>query len=232
MPYYASDGSMSGIISNVIDITEKREILLKLTNIIDDERRNISYELHDDLGQNLTAIGFIMESIRQKISNPPRWLLDKINETSELLVMAQNKTRSLSKILSPVDIGRDGLRVSLEIMARSMERVYDIKCDVSVDDGFEIDDNNTATILYYIAREASTNAVKHGKSKTISIRAFRDDSTRGIIIRDDGTGIGKTIADTGIGLKIMKYRAQIIGASFSMENYASGGLEVAVRLPY
>ncbi len=232
MPYFERDGSMAGIISNVIDITEKREILLKLTNIIDDERRNISYELHDDLGQNLTAIGFIMESIRQKTSNPPRWLLDKINETSELVIMAQNKTRSLSKILSPVDIGRDGLRVSLEIMARSMERVYDIKCDISVDDGFEIDDNNIATILFYITREASTNSVKHGKSKNISIHAYRDDTTRGIIIRDDGTGIGKAIADTGIGLRIMKYRSQIIGATFSMENNASGGVEVAVRLPY
>ena len=151
VPYYAGDDSVAGIISNIIDITEKREIETRLTNIIDEERKNISYELHDDLGQNLTAMGFILESIRQKIAGPRRVLIGKLDEASDLLLTAQNKTRTLSKMLSPVDMSKGGFRASMEVMASFFERIYGVRCVFTMDEDFEIEDGNTATTLYHIA---------------------------------------------------------------------------------
>lgn len=232
VPYYAGDDSVAGIISNVIDITEKREIEMKLTNIVDEERKNISYELHDDVGQNLTAIGFILESIRQKAAGPRTTVISKLDEAGELLLTAQNKTRSLSKLLSPVDMTKGGFRASMEMMASLFERVYGIRCLFMIDDAFEITDSNTATTLYYIAREAMTNAAKHGKPKTVTIRAVRDETSLGIIISDDGSGITDAKIGPGIGMKIMKYRATIIGASFAAGNGPGGGFIVTVRLPW
>jgi signal transduction histidine kinase len=231
VPYYSSSGEVAGMIQNVIDITEKRDIQRKLITIIDDERKMISHDLHDGLGQNLTAIGFLVESIRQKTNDRRDPETMKLEEIGNLVQISQSQTRTLSKMLSPVEMEQTGFMSSLEALAANVEKVYGITCAVLSTGDMEIRDNYAATHLYYIVREAVNNAMKHGRPKNIIIRINKHDSYLVITVKDDGKGIGNMITEDGMGLKIMKHRAEIIGASFSAGSYIDGGFAVVVKVP-
>lgn len=231
VPYYSISGEVTGMIQNVIDITEKREIQRKLITIIDEERKMISHDLHDGLGQNLTAVGFLIESIRQKMLDPHDPTTMKLEEIGNLIQISQSQTRTLSKMLSPVEMEQTGFKSSLETLAANMERVYGIKCAILSTGDIGIRDNYVATHLYYIVREAVNNAIKHGRPKNIIIQISDYEDYIVITIKDDGRGIGNMVADEGMGLKIMKHRAEIIGASFNAGSFIDGGFAVVVKLP-
>jgi len=95
---------------------------------------------------------------------------------------------------------------------------------------FFVSDSQAATHLFYIAREAVTNAIKHGKAGSIVIRCIDGEGEKKMIIRDDGIGAPAQPADTGLGLRIMRYRSEIIGAEFSAGNRDQGGFEVVVKM--
>ena len=117
----------------------------------------------------------------------------------------------------------------LDEMALATEKIYHVSCKVMQDGNFLIGDNQTATHLYYIAREAVTNSIKHGSADQIFIHLTADDEGLTIAIRDNGAGALEK-KHTGLGLRIMRYRAGVIGAEFSADNREEGGFEVRVQL--
>jgi signal transduction histidine kinase len=133
-------------------------------------------------------------------------------------------------MLSPVEMERNGLRAALEEMAETTEKIYDVSCRVFQEGNFFVEDNQAATHLFYIAREAVTNSIKHGRAGRIAIRLIERGGVRTVTVRDDGSGAPEGPADTGLGLRIMRYRAGIIGADFSAGNIEEGGFEVTVMM--
>jgi signal transduction histidine kinase len=115
-------------------------------------------------------------------------------------------------------------------MAASIEKVYNVSCKIYQNGNFLINDNQTATHLFYIAREAVTNSIKHGKSESIRIQLTENKAGLIMSIRDNGTGAVNENKGIGLGLRIMKYRASVVGADFHAGNYKQGGFEVTVKL--
>src|SRR5262249_54649310 len=135
---------------------------------------------------------------------------------------AKEQARALSKGLLLVNIDSHGLRVALEEMAERTTKTYDVECMFEGSDKLPAMESFMATHLYRIAREAVHNSVKHAKAKRIWIR-LTNGGELALTVRDDGTGIDANRPTEGDGLRIMRHRAELIGATFSVRRLAEGG---------
>lgn len=122
----------------------------------------------------------------------------------------------------------------MEKFAGYVEGVYQIDCDFFCQPGCEIDGHDIAINLFRITQEAVTNAVKHGHAKHIELRiATSSASGKQLEILDNGCGITGTDAKegSGLGMRTMRYRAELIGATLEVSGRSGGGTRVAVTLP-
>jgi PAS domain S-box-containing protein len=228
-PYFSNDGSVIGIIENFTNITEMRTLQDGIMRIAEVERQRIGQDLHDGLGQNLTAVTFLIEALKEKMAGRFDAGIPDTEHIESLIRDAIVQTRSLSRMLSPVEMEKNGLRSALDEMAASTEKIFNVSCKIYQDGNFFINDNQAATHLFYIAREAVTNSIKHGKAGSIHIHLIANSAGRMMVIQDNGVGAQEK-KDTGLGLRIMKYRAGIIDAEFRAGNREGGGFEVRVKM--
>ena len=229
-PSLSNEGNIIGVIENFTNITEMRNLQNGIMNIAELERQRIGQDLHDGLGQNLTAVTFLIEALKEKMSGKFKKGIAEIENIESLIRNAIVQTRSLSRMLSPVEMEKNGLRTALDDMASATEKVYNVSCKIHQEGNFLISDNQAATHLFYIAREAVTNSIKHGKAENIDISLIDDDAGLTMIIRDNGAGAEKEKKGIGLGLRIMKYRATVISADFQAGNREGGGFEVMVAM--
>ena len=122
----------------------------------------------------------------------------------------------------------------MEKFAGYVEGIYQIECDFFCQPGCQIDDPEVAINLFRITQEAVTNAVKHGHAEQIMLRLTTSPGNRvQVEILDDGCGIAEAVATegSGLGMRTMRYRAELIGASLEVAARNCGGTRVAVSLP-
>jgi signal transduction histidine kinase len=122
----------------------------------------------------------------------------------------------------PIEIDSHGLCAALEELTERTGKTYDIECTFDCPTGVPETDSFAATHLYRIAREAVHNAVKHAKATRIWMR-LTDDVYTMLTVRDDGVGMDVAGTSNGEGLRIMGHRANLIGATLSLENAEKGG---------
>jgi signal transduction histidine kinase len=131
-----------------------------------------------------------------------------------------------------VDLAADGLMTALREHAANVRTLFGVNCEFRYDEPVLIHDDAVATHLYRIAQEAVHNAVRHGRAQRIVIGMASSDGPPTLTVEDDGVGLPED-ADTsrGMGLSIMNYRAQMIGAALIVRRRPSGGtiVECAVR---
>jgi signal transduction histidine kinase len=145
-------------------------------------------------------------------------------EIAELVKQAITQARHLARSVNPVALEVGGLKVALEELGLDMERLFNINCAVTAEDVLPVLDNVTARHFYYVAQEAMTNAVKHGHSKNVEVRLLNTQDHCALTVQDDGVGFSpEALTSSGMGLHIMRYRANIIHGSFSIRPAPSGG---------
>lgn len=215
----------------VRDISQRRALEREILEIAAAEQRRIGHDLHDVLGQELTALNLLAESLAERFpdtSSPESQLVDKVVAG---LRRTFGHVRAVSQGLIVVEIGAGGLMNSLaELAARTQEHMG-VACTFHCEEPVPVEDNVTATHLYHIAQEAVTNALKHGRARNIDIRLTADDQAVILCIENDGARAGSIAADaSGMGLKIMSYRAGLIGATFTIEPAQGEGMVVTCTL--
>jgi two-component system CheB/CheR fusion protein len=138
----------------------------------------------------------------------------------------------MARGLQPVTLEASGLVAALEELATKVEHMFHVSCMFVCDGPVLVHDNLVATHLYRIAQEAISNAVKHGRAKTIMIDLTADARQLRLVITDDGVGLGRAASDgKGIGLHTMQYRARLIGGSVEVGPGESRGTSVVCRVP-
>ncbi len=208
------------------EISERKKLEKAVLEIEERERRLIGQDLHDDLGQILTAIAYKNHVLHQKLEDK---LLDEtgdVDELTSLISKAQKRVKQISRGISPVEMHRDGLARALEELASNTGRIYDISSVFICDGPFYIRNETAITHLYRIAQEAVTNAVRHGKPSHIEIQLKKEYDKINLTIEDNGTGIQESHEANGMGMKIMKYRANMIGALLEVLSNNNGGTQV------
>jgi signal transduction histidine kinase len=144
---------------------------------------------------------------------------------------AIGQTRSLARGLVPVVLESEGLMSALKDLAENTGNMFSIACRFECKKRVLVHDPNVATHLYRIAQEAVSNAIKHGKAKKICISLRSAGDRISLAVRDDGAGIPKQLPKTtGMGLRIMQYRAGTMGATLTVEREPGGGTAVVCSL--
>lgn len=203
----------------VRDISERRRLEQEILRIGDQERRRIGQDLHDGLGQMLTGIGLISQSLARKMRGNGQAEATDVEEITSLIKEADQYARGLARSLVPVDVEARGLVSALRRMTRNAERLFRISCSFVEEGDALIHDESCALHLYRIAQEAVSNAVKHGHATAVTVGLSGDREHIRLWIQDDGSGFPDDWQEhQGLGVRTMAYRARIIGA----------GLDIAV----
>ena len=213
------------------DISERRSLEQEILRISEQERRRIGQDLHDGLGQMLTGIGLITKNLARSLEHQDHPGADEVTEVTELIKEADQHARILARGLMPVDLEATGLAAALRRLTVNAGRLFGIQCTFEEVGEVLIDDNSIATHLYRIAQEAVSNAVKHGRAGHVKISLATGRQIR-LRIHDDGVGFPETIDEErrGMGVRIMHYRARVIGATLDITDGHDGGTTITCTL--
>jgi len=213
-------------------VIERDRLQRQLVDAVWDQHRRLGQELHDTLGQALTGIGMFADSLAKRVARHDEPEAAQLAELVGMIQQAKSEVRQLSKGLYPVDVDARGLLTALDELALTTRERAQIRCTFRGDREIQIRDNEVATHLFRIAQEAVHNAVKHGRPSRISIALTRPRGRVTLAIRDDGSGVSVEPAprSNGLGMRIMQYRANAIGASLSVEATKTAGTMVRCTL--
>ncbi len=225
-PHYTSNGKLQFLFFVGMDITERRRLEKMLVKSGEQEKMSIGRDLHDGLGQYLAGIMFKSEALKISLEDNDSPLAPDAEEIHKMVSKAINQTRDLARGLCPVDTSEGGLTTALSELVEEINQTTSIKALLQKEGDILIEDRTIASQLYYIAREAVNNTVKHGNANTVIITVSRNKDSIVIKVSDDGVGIPSTQSKTGTGLEIMQYRAWIIGGSLSFGTRQGGGAEI------
>lgn len=193
-------------------------------------QRHFGRELHDSVSQELAGISMLAETLRQKLSEASSPLVDDAQLVVEHLRAAGNQVTRLSHGLLPVDVDGEGLMTALEELVEHCDQMHEPECLFRCRERVSVENNDTATHMYRIAQEALQNATKHGRPKTIVVQFSKEKGAVVLSIRDDGIGLPPRQTLRGTGLRIMQYRANLIGAQLKIDSQPGKGVAITCRL--
>ena len=212
---------------------ERRNLERQILEISEHERRRIGQDLHDGLGQHLTGIELMTQALEQKLAGKSKVGAAQAAKIAQHVRDAIRQTRSLARGLSPVELDAGGLMSALHELATNAQNMFRVRCVFRCETPVLIRENTVATNLFRIAQEAVSNAVKHGKADEVEIALGTVPQQVVLAVTDNGTGIPADVSGaTGMGLRIMRYRASVIGAGFAIERLPGGGTLVTCSIPH
>lgn len=215
---------------------ELRRLEQALVSVAEEQAHTIGQELHDNVGQQIAAIGYQARVLEKKISAST--IGNENLTTLAASIASQTQTavihiKQLAQGLLPFELEANGLIQALQTLATRISTTYNIDCNFSWNNISIINDNSVALNLYRITQEAVNNAIRHGKAQHITITLTSDEKTLRLSICDDGcgfTGIDINHPSTpGMGIKIMQYRAKQLGAKMEILARKEGGTEVRLK---
>lgn len=201
--------------------------VLKISEI---ERQRFSNDLHDDICQRLAGISMLCRSYSRKDSGIKK---EEMEELAGLVSDTLQRTRQYAHDSYPVDLETLGLDNSLNNLCNSFEEQSGIKCiykwSISADYNF---DKLQKLNIFRIIQEALHNVLKHSNARQVNVSCLAQNGTIIVRVADDGKGLDlRSETYYGIGLNSMQYRANQIGASFSISNQNIGGACVEIKMP-
>ncbi len=218
----------------ITDVTERRQLEREILEIAGREQLRIGSDLHDGLGQDLTGVALMLRSVAAQLRKENSTTRADVEDIIGLVNGAIESTRAMARGLAPVGADRGGLIAGLQSMAvRGMER-YGVRAhfNTSLREPLTLDDG-AATHLYRIAQEAFTNAIRHGRVTQVSIELATGDGRLVLTVEDNGRGFDERNASSnGMGTKLMRYRAQMLGGDVSISSNKDGGVVVRCTCPH
>jgi signal transduction histidine kinase len=223
------DGIGAGVSISMRDITERKRLEQEILDVSGRERQSIGRDLHDGLGQELTGLALMLRGLATRIQSRCPDVVENVNEVVSLVNQSIETARSLARGLLPVSTASGGLSFALRALAERGRDLYALNVNFRNEMAPDFELNETdASHLYRIAQEALTNAARHGRAARVDIVLKATAQAFSLRISDDGIGFSLPVTSDGMGLKIMKYRAGMIGAKFDVGANSPQGAVITV----
>lgn len=204
----------------------------EITTISARERQRMAHDLHDGLGQLLGGIALKLRSLHQTLAEAARPEAEEAADLVQLIKEAMGQTRLLAAGLDPGLQPAPGLSAALAKLAGDTQRLFRVPCHFHHTGGAE---NASAAVVeqfFRVAQESIHNAIRHGRATHIDLELSVEGAEAVLLIRDNGAGlVQRCDPKSGIGLRIMKHRAESLGGSTHLEDGPDGGTLVRCRAP-
>ena len=210
------------------DVTGHRRLEKEILEISTREQRRLGHDLHDGVCQQLAGICLLSDNLAGRLEEEKRPEAAEAKAISKLVNKANKQTRSVARGLFPVRLEENGLVSALEELAQDVGAFFNVRCEFYRDHSVAISDHTMTLHLYYIAQEAILNAVKHAKARNIEVRLTAANGHDCLLaVRNDGVTLASlSTQGRGMGIRIMEYRARMIGATILIQSMPTGGTEV------
>ena len=236
VPVEISTGQIDGIPMKTMvirDVSSIRALQRQLVSITEDQERRIGQELHDDIGQEMTGAAMLTEALISDLKrvNMGSEVLELAERIQSRLARSRGVVRKLARGLALEVIDSTGLCHELEELSTSIRALHLLDCIWDPPERSLNIDPETATQLFRIAQEAVNNALKHSGATIIEIGLTEKLGLNSweLKITDNGKGISESLWNDevgGMGLRIMRYRAKLIGGQMEFQVSAEAGTRV------
>lgn len=214
-------------------IIERRRLENELLEITENERRRIGLDLHDDLGQKLSGIALMTKGLELKLARIGCREAQDAARVNELVQEAMSHASDLAHDLATLDLQEKDLPSALAGLAAHAKELFGIQCRFKATGVIPPLDNATIKQLYKITQEGVTNAIKHGKARRVVIALAGNPSTLTLTVQNNGLPFPDLHGhSTGMGLRIMNYRASLVGATLNVKGTGSSGTLLICVLPF
>jgi len=210
-----------------------RNLSIHLETKIEEQRRNIAREIHDELGQALTALKIDLSWLAQSIPKSQETALEKIATMQRLIDTTSQTVRRISSELRPRILDDFGLVAAMEWQVSEFKRRTGIQCQFIADINGTSLNRNLEIMLFRIFQESLTNIARHSGATSVKIIIKERSGVLWLKIRDNGKGITdeRIYSPTSFGLMGMRERARYWGGDTKIRNLSSGGTSITVSVP-
>jgi signal transduction histidine kinase len=212
------------------EVTERKTLKAEILEIADNERRRLSADLHDGLGQELTGISLMLRGLSMRA---PRDVHLELDQIIGLVNRTIQRVHDLALGISPVAVRRGDLEPALKRLTTWFRDNYGVEVRLrTMTHRPLLVQESAAAHLYLIAQEAINNAIKHGHARSVTVKLRTSMDLAHLSIADDGVGLSDDrLRGDGLGLKIMEYRAAMIGAHMQIKRLRNGGTRLRIVCP-
>lgn len=247
-PIRAEDGQIAGAVIVNEDVTERvraekglrhaveelKALSLKLVEVQDTERHELSRELHDRMGQNLTALSINLDIVKLRLASEDPEIVARLQDSRDLLNATFDSMINLLSELRPPMLDDLGLLPSLEWYGKKFAARTGLEISIVGDDTHRLKPQ-VEIVLFRIAQEALNNVAKHAGARHVDVTLTSSDGDWTLTISDDGVGVdivpdGAPRADGGFGMVTMRERARAIGGHLQVRRRPQGGTSVIVNV--
>lgn len=207
--------------------TKLEEEVVSISNRVMEQ---IGQDLHDDLCQYLAGISMLASVARKGISPQHTTSIESLDRVVGLLKESIVRVRQIARGLMPGGLEAEGLAVAIEGLVLSARRTFGIGIDFEASEDFRIEDNDRALQIYRIVQEALNNAIKHSGSPAIAVKLYARPGGLVAEVSDRGKGMKRREPGDGMGLRIMRYRAEKANLELVIE-HAKPGTRVVCMVP-
>jgi signal transduction histidine kinase len=213
------------------EMRERTRLEKELLEIAESEQRRIGQDLHDSLGQHLTATAMEGKLLAKKLADKSPAEAAAADKLVKLTEEAIELTRKLARSLHPVELESCGLADALQQLAANISSAFGVNCRFESSGSVVMPSIEVNTQIFRIAQEAVSNAIRHGRARQIVIALQSTEDKWLLSVTDDGCGLPREAnKKNGLGLRIMDYRARLIGAVFEIQNLPAGGTRAVCTL--
>lgn len=212
---------------------EKRlkQLTQRLITIQEAERKRISQDLHDDIGQSITALLLRLNTILRSASSEDDQIEDKLFEVIQSLELLMNQVRQLARQLHPPLLDSVPLPKAIESLCTFFSQYAKLYVDFSSDKDLPPIPTLQATVLYRLVQEGLNNTVKYAKATSVWINLDYTDGEVGLSLEDNGQGFDLNGIESGMGLRGLGERFQLLNGRFEIESTPGEGTRICGFLP-
>jgi PAS domain S-box-containing protein len=250
-PIFSKEGEFKGSFAIITDITEQKQaeealresekqlryLSSQLMTIQEQERKRISAELHDELGQALTVMKFRLKAIEKGLTKDQSGIQKDCSDTLHYIDQVIEDVRRLAQDLSPSVLEDLGFSAALRKMVNQFTKHHYLNCSLDVIDIDHLLSPRKHIILYRVFQEALTNIGKHARASQIRISIRRENGGISFLIGDNGKGFSveeaaaRNISEKGLGLATLSERIRMLGGSLRISSEEGKGTRISFTIP-